>query len=124
MKIGDAVLICLLIVFFAVSCWRFAFGHNIKGPLFYTVEVDGEKIMRGALSSGSGYREIDLGGKKAVLELKPGKIRLVQPAGKICPDGICIATGWIDAPGETIVCVPNKLIVKITEREGCDFVLK
>lgn len=30
-----------------------------------------------------------------------------------CPDGICVATGAIQKEGETIVCLPHKLVVKI-----------
>ncbi|MCR4401297.1 MAG: NusG domain II-containing protein [Firmicutes bacterium] len=30
-----------------------------------------------------------------------------------CPDRVCVRTGWIDQPGETIVCLPNRVVVKI-----------
>lgn len=31
-----------------------------------------------------------------------------------CPDRICVRTGWISADGETIVCLPHRLVVTVT----------
>jgi len=30
-----------------------------------------------------------------------------------CPAKICVHTGWIRMPGETIVCLPNKILLEI-----------
>ena len=30
-----------------------------------------------------------------------------------CPAKVCIHAGWINRPGETIACLPNKLLVEI-----------
>ncbi len=30
-----------------------------------------------------------------------------------CPDKVCVRTGWIEHPGEVIVCLPNRIVVKI-----------
>jgi hypothetical protein len=47
------------------------------------------------------------------------KIRIVTKEGRIrisesdCPHKICMHTGWIDNPSQTIVCVPNKTLIEI-----------
>lgn len=32
---------------------------------------------------------------------------------RICPRKICSETGWIDKQYQNIVCLPNKILVKI-----------
>ncbi len=45
-------------------------------------------------------------------EVKNGKIRVVSSD---CPDKICKNTGFISKSGESIICMPNKMIVEIKE---------
>ena len=35
-----------------------------------------------------------------------------------CPDGICERSGWIEYAGESIVCLPHKLIVTVVGGEA------
>lgn len=54
-----------------------------------------------------------LKGGQARLELKGGAIRLLPMPDSVCPRKICWHTGWIKRPGETIICVPNRLIIRL-----------
>lgn len=47
------------------------------------------------------------------LEVKNGKVRMLEMNRQICPERICSETGWIDSSHEAIVCLPNKIIVTI-----------
>jgi hypothetical protein len=38
-----------------------------------------------------------------------------------CPGRDCQHTGWIDQPGEQIVCLPNRLIITITGTVPSEF---
>ena len=38
-----------------------------------------------------------------------------------CPDQLCIHQGRISRRGETIVCLPNRVVVKVTEAKPSDF---
>ena len=54
-----------------------------------------------------------LGGKmspNAVLVIKDGKAEMKSA---ICPDKICVKHRPIDKSGQTIVCLPEKIVVKI-----------
>ncbi len=51
---------------------------------------------------------------KAQLEVKQGAIRLLPMPGSICPRKICSHTGWIRRPGESIICVMNRLVIRLT----------
>lgn len=68
-----------------------------------------------------------------VIETESGKNRLVIEGGKAsiveadCPDGICVKQGNISRTGQTIVCLPHKLVIEITgkaEENGLDAVAK
>ena len=45
------------------------------------------------------------------IEAENGRIRFAESS---CPDKTCIHTGWIDGAGETAVCLPNRVLIKIT----------
>ncbi|AFM00004.1 MULTISPECIES: NusG domain II-containing protein [Desulfitobacterium] len=52
------------------------------------------------------------------LEVKNGKVRMLEMPKEICPEGICSKTGWIDSSTQAIVCLPNKIIVTIQGLEN------
>ena len=45
-----------------------------------------------------------------VVEVADGRVRVVDAD---CPDRLCVRQGWIRYDGESIVCLPHKLIVSI-----------
>jgi hypothetical protein len=52
----------------------------------------------------------EAGGHTIRLEISAGRIRIVDSD---CPRQICAHAGWISRPNQTIVCVPNKILVEI-----------
>ncbi len=48
--------------------------------------------------------------KNMKIEVKDGKIRILSSD---CPDKICMHKGFISNRSENIICIPNKLIIKI-----------
>lgn len=46
-----------------------------------------------------------------VVEVEPGRIR-VQSAD--CPDQVCVHQGWISDGAVPIVCLPNRLVIRLT----------
>ena len=53
-----------------------------------------------------------------ILEYKTGAVRVAQTT---CPGRDCQHAGWIDQPGEQIICLPNRLIITMTGRIPSDF---
>ena len=45
-----------------------------------------------------------------VCEIKDGKVTMVSAQ---CPDQLCRKQGSVCRPGETIVCLPNKVVLEI-----------
>lgn len=44
------------------------------------------------------------------VKVEKGRIKV---ADSDCPHKICVKTGWLTKKGETAVCIPNRLIIKI-----------
>ena len=49
-----------------------------------------------------------------LLEINEGKIRMKEAQ---CPDQICVKQGWINKEGDSIVCLPNKVIITLKKKE-------
>lgn len=55
-------------------------------------------------------------GHEATLEVsESGKARITAST---CLDKTCVRTGWISRPGQSIVCLPNRLVVRIEGTEA------
>ncbi|NLG52962.1 MAG: NusG domain II-containing protein [Clostridiales bacterium] len=54
---------------------------------------------------------------EATIQVKDGKIRILKSS---CPDKVCVNTGGISKSGQSIVCVPNRIIIKIPYGDSGD----
>ncbi len=52
-----------------------------------------------------------------VIEIKDNKVHFKSSD---CPDKVCVNTGWLSQPGQTAVCLPNRLsiVVKAAKSEN------
>jgi len=92
-------------------------GLNAQGG-FASVEVDNHQVQEVPLLEGAPrYTPISLPRGQAVLEVEGGKIRVLPMPREICPLNICSSVGWIDRPGQVIVCLPNRMIISISGAE-------
>lgn len=56
-------------------------------------------------------------GSYNILVIKDGRADVTEAS---CPDGICVNHRAISSQGETIVCLPNKVVVEIENGEESD----
>lgn len=54
-----------------------------------------------------------LGGVK--VEIDRGRVRVTESA---CPDRICVHRGWISRGQDSVICVPNRVIVRLENSPG------
>ncbi|MCD7883566.1 MAG: NusG domain II-containing protein [Lachnospiraceae bacterium] len=52
-----------------------------------------------------------------VLVIKDGEAYMAEAS---CPDGLCISQGHISVAGTMIVCLPNRVVVQVTDDEDDD----
>ncbi len=111
-KKGDIVILVILIA--AGLAW---FGlEQIKdsgsgGEI--VIQVDGQPYKRTPFNKGMKRQtfHIELDEKRFIDIVADGKG--VHVENVICPDKLCQKTGTIDKTGQSIVCLPNKVVVFI-----------
>ena len=84
---------------------------------YLVIEVNNQLVREEPLFEKNGlprYITIPVERGKIILEVYEGRVRVLPVCREICPLGICAATGWIERPGQVILCLPNRLVVTIT----------
>ena len=86
---------------------------TIRGVIGTTAAVsrNGEEILKIDLKYNKVY-EIDGIETKMVIEVKDGKLSVTSSG---CPDKICVHHEDISRVGEEIICIPNKVIIRVVE---------
>lgn len=104
---GDIVLCIILLVVIIGSF----FLANTLVSLGETViiEVKGNAVYKGALAEDRKIT-IKAGYGLVRIQIKGNKVAVVAAE---CPDKICVRTGWRSHAGESILCGPNELIIRI-----------
>lgn len=83
------------------------------------VEVDSKVVIEVSITNSySDEFNVSLANGEATILIRDGRVRIVKPdtPNHICPKGICYAMGWIEKSGESIVCLPNKMILTIADK--------
>ena len=118
LKIGDILIYILLGLFALVGFIGMKSMATMGGRRTVVVLLDGREIERVPISSNMEAREIyiDAGyGNYNILNITDEGAKIVKAS---CSDGLCMRQGRIDNPGQSIVCLPNKVVVKILGEEG------
>ena len=79
------------------------------------VTLDGDEIMRLPLEVDTLLPVAQAEGNANSVEICDGAVRVVAAN---CPDRVCERQGWIRYDGETIVCLPHRLIVTVVGGES------
>jgi hypothetical protein len=108
---GDKILIGFLLLF-SLASWSLV-RHFIPQGAVAIVEVDGDISCRLDLSVDT-QRTVHGPLGETTIQVRRGQVRVTDSP---CPHKICVRTGWIDRAGRMIVCVPNRVVVRI-EGEG------
>lgn len=58
---------------------------------------------------------------ETVIEVQQGRVRVVRSPG---PQQICVRQGWMQKPGETLICLPNRVTIEIPGNSGIDGVTR
>lgn len=76
------------------------------------IEVNNRRVQTVPLGPHMEKRQITVQGVNgaSLLEVDGAFIRMVESA---CPDKVCIHMGRKSQPGDVIVCLPNRVVVKI-----------
>ncbi|MCK4257755.1 MAG: NusG domain II-containing protein [Halanaerobiales bacterium] len=118
MKIGDKILIVALLIL-AIGLFFYQFSKPEGVGKQVVVEVNGEIIKTFSLPQAEPIQykvEIDEDDYN-LLEVEGSRVRVLEAT---CQEQVDVLQGWIDKPGQALICLPHKLIVKIEGEENVD----
>lgn len=105
--------VCLLLSLICLFALRL---FRVEGA-YAAVEIDGKEVGRYSLSNDGEY---PLNGGTNILVIRDGECYLSYAD---CPDKICVKKGGIRYRGQSIICLPNRVSVRVIgEEEGVDIV--
>ena len=79
------------------------------------IKVDNEVVKKIPMNNSNESKKYDFNFNNHIgyIETKNGRVRMLELSKELCPNGICSKIGWIDKTYQSIVCLPNKIIVTI-----------
>lgn len=114
---GDKILIAtVLLLAFAIFTGFQIYGFT-GGKTYAVIEINGKEYQKITLGKDGPKMQLKVPGVigDVVLEIDRDRVRVVSSD---CPDKDCIRQGWVYRPGQTLVCLPNRVVVKIESRES------
>lgn len=119
----DKRLISLIILLALVTCVIFIIPKQAEF-LQVEISVEGNLYSLIELNQLEPYQLVELVGPLGIstVEIKEGKVRMLSSP---CPDHICMGMGWMGNHGQTIACVPNRIIIKvISAKQSLDAIVR
>lgn len=78
------------------------------------IKIDGNEYARYSLNTDQ-VIEIDNEHGKNTIVIENGAVKMEYAD---CPDGYCISKGTVSMNGDTIVCLPHRLVVEVVKSES------
>lgn len=111
---NDVILVAVLMVLGGALA-LFLYATRRDGG-YVSVQVDGERLMELSLRADT---QVVLGSGEHTntLVIENGTARVVEAD---CPDQICVSQGAVRYEGESIVCLPHKLVITVEGGQAND----
>jgi len=103
------IVLCVAVVFYVVRIFS-----ADKSPGYVKVSIDGRTAGTYDLSED---QEIEINGGTNRMEIKDGKVKMIEAS---CPDQLCMHQKAISLDKESIICLPNKVVLQIESRDKAE----
>lgn len=113
LKKSDLLLIAIIVVVAGIAYLLHA-KLGAEAANCVTVKVNGE--LKGVYSLGED-QEIEINGGTNHLVIRNGKADMKSAD---CPDQLCVHQKAVSADNESIICLPNKVIVEVDSRDDSE----
>lgn len=123
LKKGDIIVILLMfLIVLVISVGAIIYQSNIQS-LEVVITQDSEILYRYTLSNSlDEVLRIDYDGHYNEVHIHNGQVWIEEAD---CYNQVCVQKGTIDKAGETIVCIPHKLVIEIKgRREAIDVMVE
>lgn len=116
MKKADFILIAVVVALAGVLL-LFLYGLNCNSGAYVQVEIDGKIVEALPLDTDTTYEiKTDNDGTNTLV-IKDGYAKITEAN---CPDGICTNHMKISRNGESIICLPHKVIVTVVNENDSE----
>jgi len=107
---SDLILILSILFIAIVSPFFIGVYSQMGGEV--VIEYEGGRIIK---PLNNWAERLELKGPLGVslAEVERGRVRMISSP---CPGKVCTHSGWISKRGQSIVCVPNRIIIRINGR--------
>jgi hypothetical protein len=114
-KIGDWILI-IVILLGAV----FLFGMQVRIPAGsnYAIVTQYGAVIKEFKCAQDEIINLTLQSGNMRLEVNDGGVRVTDAH---CPEQVCVHSGWIRKPGQTIICVPNRVVIELKGSQPVEY---
>jgi hypothetical protein len=104
----------IVLVAAAVGIWVYSSGVFLDEPDMLLV-TSGDKmvIWRPLKDIADGTIPVEGPLGTTIVEVSQGRVRVLSSP---CPEHICMNTGWISKTGQLIVCMPNRIVVRLVKK--------
>ena len=108
----DVVIISAVIVIALLFYILFAFALWNDYPEYAAIYVDGEEYAVYSLSNIKGSKTVEINTEfgQNILEITSKSVKVIDAS---CPDKLDVKCGEITKPNQVIICVPNKMSVRL-----------
>lgn len=113
LKVGDIFIYVFLGIFALVGFLGMKSMVATEGERSVVVLLDGQEIERIPLKQDMEPMKVEADDGKGnynIIYITYADVHIVEAN---CKDSLCIKQGSIKNPGQSIVCLPNKLVIKI-----------
>lgn len=112
LRVGDIVVVVVVVTASVVSMFAVAQARPGAPGAEAIVEVNGREVHRFVLSDGQPRREIRVEGMNgpSTVVIEDGRAFMLEST---CRDKICIGMGRVDSSGQSVVCLPNRVVIRI-----------
>ena len=113
---NDLILILVFLVIAGAVMGFLNVSKNHGGTV--VISVDGEELTSFPLDEDTRYVIDGYHGGSNVLVIEDGSAFLESAS---CPDKLCVHMGKINKVGQSIICLPNKVVIEIRGKENSDY---
>lgn len=111
-KLDIVIIILLFILSFTPNIIFSKAIYNSNKLVYASIKVDGKLYDNISLSTNKGEKKLNIkssSGNNSIL-IRDNNIKVISAD---CKDDLCVKQGEISKVGESIICLPHKLIIEI-----------
>lgn len=118
-RVADYLVIAFILLWGVAGFWLNWQTAGAAGPKYAKVFVQNRQVAELSLTPGDQFEYLltfgDNNQYTARLEIDDGRIRMLPLSEDLCPRAVCSHTGWIEYSYESIVCLPNQIVVVFSD---------